>query len=1098
MRLVWTTLQEEDEVALAKLADIFRLVDRYESMAESNLKSLLSKYPRSIRILRAMGAFVEEVKNDALRAEEYYRLADAEEEDQSRATADGAGGDGAPAGAIDNTRNGVIVIGSNEIITSVNAVTCRMWGYKRNEIVGKRITMMMPSPFRDDHHIYVTSYLRTGVAKVVNIPRNVFGLHKDGHIFPIRLYVTRMDINGSITFVGAVTQLEDTDGAMLVTAAGKLTGANKEAASIFETPVTELAQKDIKQIVPPRFWSVFDVIGGPQKPGSGFLRAPFGARQTLGGGGSFNRRVGGAVPSLNIGAGAGDRRESNTSKMRDGTQQQGGNALQFASKIQELSETEIQGLSPDGTVFPLSVKLSKMFEGEKTLIIANIKEVEDTAGLISIDARGVIRSLNKSLCVIFGYQPRELINQKIEMLMPAPYSQYHQGYLDRYMRTGEEHVVGQKRTVTGKHKSGATFPIMLEVSRADVGRDAFFVGRVIKLEDEEDQDAMITIDQGGLMQNVNAVCSEMFGYRTQEMLGRNVKMLMPSHYAVHHDKYLSEYMRTGVSHVIGTGGRSLEALHRDGSTFPVQLEVMQDDSLKDKGVTLFMGRISKLTDMDALISINSKGIVTSCNKYACKMFGIKGPEHLVGRNIKVLTPPEIAVNHDAYLKRYMDTGVARVVGLKREVEGLHSDGSRFPLTLEVSEMKVQDDSIFTARILFNAEDYKKSQRSARSGGASPHGSHPAVAVTAPAPAHVPERTGLVQRKPHAQGHGEHGHHAHVHAHGLNVGNFGLDPVVEEGAEGTPRINLGPNMKISSFTSDSSHGNGNRFDPLHLDHPQPRRRSLSIGGGPDTDRSGGSLGRSDGSATDRSAGDRDRWAGLGRGHGQGRRRSSHDTGTSSSTAQPLVPLTAHDEESLVTRMPAALAMGLGLGREDGSGEAGAGGAGAGGPGAGVASLGSGAGAGPSDHDGDERRSEAGQSEASASSIGTKRRRRKRKMELLNAARNRKSGADLLWRQPIVLSVVILSALCVAAFLIVQGMMAGYGGMLEAVAASSQRTLQSQFVAIEARTLDLLARGAAAPSAVDSASGGGLEAAAGRLAAAAAEMMRLHQASPTGPR
>jgi PAS domain S-box-containing protein len=102
-------------------------------------------------------------------------------------------------------------------------------------------------------------------------------------------------------------------------------------------------------------------------------------------------------------------------------------------------------------------------------------------------------------------------------------------------------------------------------------------------------DAIITIDEQGIIQSVNPAAERMFGYKGGEMVGQNVSKLMPSPYREQHDQYLRRYLETGKARIIGIG-REVAGRRKDGSTFPADLSVSQVHHVK-----LFTGIIRDIT-----------------------------------------------------------------------------------------------------------------------------------------------------------------------------------------------------------------------------------------------------------------------------------------------------------------------------------------------------------------------------------------------------------------------------------------------------------------------------------------------------------------------
>jgi two-component system, LuxR family, sensor kinase FixL len=99
-------------------------------------------------------------------------------------------------------------------------------------------------------------------------------------------------------------------------------------------------------------------------------------------------------------------------------------------------------------------------------------------GILMINDRGIIEYINDATLKIFGYQRVDLIGQKINMLMPMPYHSEHDGYMNRYISTGEARIIGIGREVKGLKKDGTEFHFFLSVSDVQLQNRRFFTGMV--------------------------------------------------------------------------------------------------------------------------------------------------------------------------------------------------------------------------------------------------------------------------------------------------------------------------------------------------------------------------------------------------------------------------------------------------------------------------------------------------------------------------------------------------------------------------------------------------------------------------------------------
>lgn len=120
----------------------------------------------------------------------------------------------------------------------------------------------------------------------------------------------------------------------------------------------------------------------------------------------------------------------------------------------------------------------------------HLQSILDTVpeAVIVIDDRGIMRSFSVTAERLFGWSAEEVIGKNVSILMPTPYRDEHDSYLDRYRKTGERRIIGIGRIVVGERKDGSTFPMELAVGEARVGTERFFTGFVRDLTERRTQE----------------------------------------------------------------------------------------------------------------------------------------------------------------------------------------------------------------------------------------------------------------------------------------------------------------------------------------------------------------------------------------------------------------------------------------------------------------------------------------------------------------------------------------------------------------------------------------------------------------------------------
>lgn len=236
-------------------------------------------------------------------------------------------------------------------------------------------------------------------------------------------------------------------------------------------------------------------------------------------------------------------------------------------------------------------------------ILANIYHA-----IIVTDLEGTVLYWNEGGERLFGYRKDEIIGRKASILYPVKRK-------DNFSKDIEKLNAGGMMTGQwlGRRKNGSWvwLDIKTRLLNDEDGEPIGIIGSACDIEQqkkvenrleeskalanailETTVEGVVTINTRGTILSFNKAAEEMFGYEEEEIIGKNIEVLMPSPHKEHHDEYINNYLRTGEKKIIGKG-REVRAQKKDGSTFPIDLAVSEVNWGNKK---IFSGLIKDLSE----------------------------------------------------------------------------------------------------------------------------------------------------------------------------------------------------------------------------------------------------------------------------------------------------------------------------------------------------------------------------------------------------------------------------------------------------------------------------------------------------------------------
>ncbi|MGD9174462.1 MAG: PAS domain S-box protein, partial [Desulfobacterales bacterium] len=227
---------------------------------------------------------------------------------------------------------------------------------------------------------------------------------------------------------------------------------------------------------------------------------------------------------------------------------------------------------------------------------------------------------------------------------------------------------------------------------------------------EQSPVSVVITAKDGTIEYVNPTFSEVTGYSAEEAIGQNPRVLKSGDRP---ESFYEELWNTILSGNVWQGefrnrkkngeefweSASISPIVNDGGEITHFVAVKEDITERKRAEEQQIERAARTRAIvdhaaDGIITINEQRIITEFNPAAERIFGYRAAE-VIGQNVNLLMPEPHHSQHDRYVRNYLETGKAKIIGEGREMVGRRKDGTTFPIYVAVSDVQLKDRRIFT-------------------------------------------------------------------------------------------------------------------------------------------------------------------------------------------------------------------------------------------------------------------------------------------------------------------------------------------------------------------------------------------------------------------
>ena len=338
--------------------------------------------------------------------------------------------------------------------------------------------------------------------------------------------------------------------------------------------------------------------------------------------------------------------------------------------------------------------------------------------VFTIDPANKIVFFNAAAERLWRLKREDVIGRNVKILVPKLMQDRHDGFVNKNRDGGEDKIVGTSRDIELERQDGSTVWVNLALSRVRQAGKLYYTAFVKDVSAERESretirqildqalDAVISIDDENNVTYFNTAAETLWGYTPDEVIGQNVKMLLPQEMRHGHDDWVNANRTTGTDKIVGSS-RDVQIERKDGARVWTNLSLSKVRSGAKIFYTAFVKDITEqrrsretITQtlsgaIDPVVTIDVQNNVTFFNAAAERFWGY-GADQVIGQNVKMLVPSEMRHGHDDWVNHHRRTGQDKIVGSSREVQIERADGERVWGSLSLSKIEVDGEISYTA------------------------------------------------------------------------------------------------------------------------------------------------------------------------------------------------------------------------------------------------------------------------------------------------------------------------------------------------------------------------------------------------------------------